>query len=243
MIKNKVLESICDSIRNGTHFKLSRELKVQSDKVIAEMLSITYVSDPTNVTSSKSSINANHSTQSCEESKLVILESISPKNRVVIFGGGHVGQVVSLIAAFLGFDVEVIDDRIDIITRTRFPDPRIRLSLIDLTSEINEFMVNSNTSVVIVTRGHQHDEEYLRQVLQSSALYIGMIGSKRRVYSIFHRLEKDGFAKQELRRVHAPIGLKIGAKSPQEIGLAIMAEVISHREGYCMKGDCPTKRS
>jgi xanthine dehydrogenase accessory factor len=169
---------------------------------------------------------------------ITITENVLPRYKLLIFGAGHVGQSVGLIGAFLGYDVEVFDDRSDILNRSRFPDGRIKLSLVNLKDRLGGLRIDSGCSIVIVTRGHKYDEYCLRFLLGSPANYIGMIGSKRRVNSILNKLREEGFRQEDIGRVHAPIGLKIGAISPQEIGLAIMAEVIAHREGCCVREDC-----
>jgi xanthine dehydrogenase accessory factor len=156
-----------------------------------------------------------------------IIDAIRPKPSMVIYGAGHVGQALATIGALIGYEVTVVDDREEFLSRSRLPDHRIKLIRSAFSDAVKEINVTSNTAVVIVTRGHQYDEICLRGVVGSRASYIGMIGSKRRVFSVFKRLEQDGVAVGELERIHAPIGLPIGAVSPQEIAVAIMAEVIS----------------
>lgn len=156
----------------------------------------------------------------------VIVELVRDKLRVVIFGAGHVGQAVALMSAILGYHVTVIDDREEFASRKRLPDPAINLMVSDYKLASERLDLASNTAVVIVTRGHQHDEACLRSVVRSEARYIGMIGSKRRVLAVLDRLTREGFSRDELMRVHAPIGLRIGARSPQEIAVSIVAEII-----------------
>lgn len=156
------------------------------------------------------------------------IEIIKPKLELLIFGAGHVGQAVALIGALMGYDVTVVDDREEFASRRRLPDPRIRLLVSDYESAASKLTISSGTAVVIVTRGHQHDEVCLKSVVGSKATYLGMIGSRRRVLSVFKKLVEDGVSEQDLQRVHAPIGLRIGAKTPQEIAVSILAEVIDH---------------
>ena len=156
-----------------------------------------------------------------------VIDVIRPKAALVIFGAGHVGQAVALIGALAGYDVTVVDDREEFLSRSRLPDKQIRLTKCDFNNAVRDIKLTRNTAVVIVTRGHQYDEMCLRSVVGSSAGYIGMIGSKRRVSSVFAKLKQDGVAAEELALVHAPIGLSIGARSPQEIAVAIVAEIIS----------------
>jgi xanthine/CO dehydrogenase XdhC/CoxF family maturation factor len=156
-----------------------------------------------------------------------VIDAIRPKPSLVIYGAGHVGQALATMGALVGYDVTVVDDREEFLSRSRLPDHRIKLMRSGFSEAVREIDVTSNTAVIIVTRGHQYDEICLRGAVGSRASYIGMIGSKRRVLSVFKRLEQDGVPAGELERVHAPIGLSIGAVSPQEIAVAIMAEVIS----------------
>lgn len=165
-----------------------------------------------------------------EQGSLVTLaiEIIKPKLELLIFGAGHVGQAVALIGALIGYDVTVVDDREEFASRKRLPDPRIGLLVSDYASAAGKLTISSSTVIVIVTRGHQYDELCLKNVVGSNAVYIGMIGSRRRVLSVFKKLAGEGFSERDLQRVHAPIGLRIGAKSPQEIAVSILAEIIDH---------------
>ena len=156
-----------------------------------------------------------------------IIDVIRPKPSLVVFGAGHVGQAVALIGALTGYDVTVVDDREEFLSRSRIPDNQIRLTKCDFNDAVRDISLTRSTAVVIVTRGHQYDEMCLRSVVGSSAGYIGMIGSKRRVLSVFAKLKQDGVPAERLELVHAPIGLSIGARSPQEIAVAIVAEIIS----------------
>lgn len=154
------------------------------------------------------------------------IEIIRPKLELLVFGGGHVGQAVALIGALMGYDVTVIDDREEFASRQRLPDPRIELLVTDYATLADKLAISSNSAVVIVTRGHQYDELCLKNTINSQAGYIGMIGSRRRVLSVFKKLASEGYSESALQRVHAPIGLRIGARSPQEIAVAIIAEII-----------------
>lgn len=156
------------------------------------------------------------------------IEIIKPKLELLVFGAGHVGQAVALIGALVGYDVTVVDDREEFASRERLPDPRIGLLVSDYASAAGKLTISSGSVVVIVTRGHQYDELCLKSVVGSSAVYVGMIGSRRRVLSVFKKLAAEGYSERDLQRVHAPIGLRIGARSPQEIAVSILAEIIDH---------------
>jgi xanthine dehydrogenase accessory factor len=164
-------------------------------------------------------------TTSGEQLKIAI-EAIRPKARVVIFGGGHVGHALATMSMLAGYGVLVIDDREAFASRERLPDTRIDLLVAPFPEAARNVQITTNTAIVIVTRGHQHDEICLRAVANSNARYIGMIGSRRRVISVFKKLAESGIPQGKLDRVHAPIGLRIGARSPQEIAVAILGEII-----------------
>jgi len=156
------------------------------------------------------------------------VEIIKPKLELIVFGAGHVGQAVAMIGALLGYRVTAVDDREEFASRKRLRDPTIELLVSDYANAMEKLTISPSTAVVIVTRGHQYDELCLKNVISSNAGYIGMIGSRRRVVSVFKKLAGEGFAEAAFQRVHAPIGLRIGAKSPQEIAVAILAEIIDH---------------
>ena len=161
----------------------------------------------------------------------VVGESLESSAQLYVFGAGHVGQAVAAIGALVGYNVIVVDDRGEFLGRERFPNVSIRLVKEKYDRISASMWIPSNSAVVIVTRGHQYDEICLEQILKTEARYIGMIGSRRRVLSIFDRLLARGVRGEALKRVHAPIGIKIGAVSPQEIAVAIIAEVISVMNG------------
>ena len=159
-------------------------------------------------------------------SKLII-ERITGRPSIFIFGAGHVGQALALTSTLLGYEVVVVDDRAEFASRKRLPDTRIKLIVDDFDKAIKSLPMGTRSAAVIVTRGHQFDEICLENLLRLPLSYLGMIGSKRRVMSIFKRLSQQGFADSDLSKVHAPVGLSIGARSPQEIAIAILAEIIA----------------
>jgi xanthine dehydrogenase accessory factor len=161
----------------------------------------------------------------------LLFEISRPPPEMIICGGGHVGQAVAKAARLVDFNVTVIDDRTDFASREKFPDPRISLIADDFVEALHSLKITPATHLVIVTRGHRHDEICLREVIDKPARYIGMIGSRRRTTTIRERLRREGVAVEYLRRVHAPIGLDIGAQSPEEIALAILAEIVMVRRG------------
>jgi len=158
----------------------------------------------------------------------VFVEPVLPPAILYIFGAGHVAINLSKTAANAGFDVIVTDDRSSYATTERFPDAREVHSL-DFEQAAQQFDPNESSYVVIVTRGHRDDMRILRWAVQTRARYVGMIGSKRKVIEIFKTLQKEGLSADLFDRVHAPIGLDIGAITPEEIAVAITAELIAVR--------------
>lgn len=161
----------------------------------------------------------------------LLFEIARPPLELIICGGGHVGQAIAKLAALLDFKITVIDDRADFAARDKFPDERVRLLANDFVAALRSLRITPVTHIVIVTRGHRHDEICLHEVIDKPARYIGMIGSRRRTTTIRERLKRAGIAPELLRRVHAPIGLDIGALTPEEIALAILAEIVLVRRG------------
>jgi xanthine dehydrogenase accessory factor len=161
----------------------------------------------------------------------LLFEISRPPLEMVICGGGHVGQAVARAARLLDFMVTVIDDRADFASHEKFPDREIRLIADDFTNALRSLKIVPVTHIVIVTRGHRHDEICLREVIDKPARYIGMIGSRRRTTTIREHLRREGVAAELLHRIHAPIGLNIGAQTPEEIALSIIAEIVLVRRG------------
>lgn len=161
----------------------------------------------------------------------LLFEIARPPQEMIICGGGHVGQAVARAARLLDFTVTVIDDRADFASREKFPDPSIRLIADDFVTALRTLRLTPASHVVIVTRGHKHDEICLREVIDQPVRYLGMIGSRRRTTTIREHLRRQGVDPLHLRQVHAPIGLDIGAQTPEEIALAILAEIVLVRRG------------
>jgi len=162
------------------------------------------------------------------ESEDVIIELIPAAPPLIIFGGGHVGKVVSRCAALVGFRVTVVDDRRAFANKERFPEAENTLcEAFDMAFQ--RLPITSSTYVVIATRGHRHDEIVLEKVLQYGTKYVGMIGSRRKILIALDRLRGLGVSEDSLSKVHAPIGLNIGARTAEEIGISIAAELIAVR--------------
>lgn len=163
----------------------------------------------------------------------IFIDPVYPQERVIILGGGHIALPLVSMAKLLNYQVTVIDDRPLFAAADRFPQADL-VRCEDFSKAIREMSFDRNTYVIIITRGHQHDQTCLAEVLrQPQPAYIGMIGSKRKVSALFAELRKLGCDQESLDRVYAPIGLDIGAQTPEEIALSIMAEVVMvNRYGF-----------
>jgi xanthine dehydrogenase accessory factor len=157
----------------------------------------------------------------------VFVEPILPQPMVVLFGGGHVSMAVAKSAAAAGFGVSVVDDREAFANAQRFPMAQEIYTSYEEAFE--KIQPNESTYLVIVTRGHKEDMRVLAWAVRTGARYVGMIGSKRKVISVYKALQKEGYREEEFERVYAPMGLDIGALSPEEIAISIAAELISVR--------------
>jgi xanthine dehydrogenase accessory factor len=157
----------------------------------------------------------------------VFVEPILPQPVVYLFGGGHVSTAVAKAAQAAGFGIAVIDDRETFANSTRFPMAQeIFTSFDDAFQKLNP---NGSSYLVIVTRGHKEDMRVLAWAVRTHARYVGMIGSRRKVLSVYKALEKEGYRMDEFGRVFAPMGLEIGALSPEEIALSIVSELVAVR--------------
>ena len=166
----------------------------------------------------------------------ILFERIEAEPRLVIAGAGHVGASLARLAARVGFQVMLIDDRAEFVDRKLFSEASDQaITLIaaeNWQASVREAIDNGRgVSVAIVTRGHKQDEECLRAAVAARPDYVGMIGSKRRTNIVLDKLREEGCDQNELKKVRAPIGLDIGAVSPEEVALAILAEIVTERHG------------
>jgi xanthine dehydrogenase accessory factor len=158
----------------------------------------------------------------------IFVEPVLPIPVVFLFGAGHVAHSIYKVARVAGFDVVVTDDRETYASRERFPDAR-EIHADDFERVTAQLAPSENSFVVIVTRGHRDDMRVLAWAVNTNARYIGMIGSKRKTISIYRELEAQGIPAEKFERVHAPIGLDIGAITPEEIAVSVVAEMIAVR--------------
>ena len=161
---------------------------------------------------------------------VLIIEPVQGVPPLVVFGGGHVAKYVARAASMAGFSVTIVDDRESYASPERFPDAD-RTIVADFPNALEGIDITSSTYILIMTRGHQHDEEILGQALKTPAKYIGMIGSKRKVMTTFEHLLEQQHTEEELGRVYAPVGLDIGALTAEEIAISVVAELVSIRRG------------
>lgn len=163
------------------------------------------------------------------EDTRVLVDRIRKLKTLYCFGAGHVAMPTAHLAALTGFRVVVIDDRAEFANAERFPEANKILVINDFNRALDGLEIDEDSSIVIVTRGHQYDRTVLEQSLGSSASYIGMISSHRKRAAIYEALMANGFEKEQLERVHSPIGINIGGETPEEIAVSIVAELISER--------------
>lgn len=164
------------------------------------------------------------------QDNLVFFEPLTPSPTLLILGAGHVGIALAKLAQFIGFQIAVQDDRLEFTTPERFPAGTQILPL-SFADALKDFPTLSNLYIALVTRGYQYDLEALNLLLRlpQKPYYLGMIGSRRRVKTVFDNLEEKGIPPQLFQQIHAPIGLDIGALTPEEIAVSICAELIQIR--------------
>ncbi|HXE91399.1 MAG TPA: XdhC/CoxI family protein [Terriglobales bacterium] len=158
----------------------------------------------------------------------VFVEPVLPPATLYLFGAGHVGQHLAKVARIAGFEVVVTDDREAYANRERFPEAD-QIHAEDFEQVMARLEPNESSYIVIVTRGHRDDMRVLRWAVETRARYVGMIGSRRKMIAICRELERQGVAREKLERVYSPVGLDIGAIAPEEIAVAIVAELIAVR--------------
>ena len=160
----------------------------------------------------------------------IFVEGYTTPPTLVLMGGGHVNKAVSLLAATMDFRTYVIDDRPEFANTERFPEVT-GIVVSDYSAGLSSVPVNRNTAIVIATRGHRYDDSALAAAVRTDAGYIGLLGSKRKTLEIYKSLLKENVPHERIREVRAPIGLNIGAVTPEELAVSIMAEIIMVRRG------------
>jgi xanthine dehydrogenase accessory factor len=164
----------------------------------------------------------------------VFIEPIEPAPHLYVVGAGHIGQELARMAHQVGFRVHVVDDREKFANAGRFPDAD-EVAVADIPAWLAETTLEPRSYAVIVTRGHRHDLAALRALAGRDLRYLGLIGSRAKVERVFEALRGEGVGAEELGRVHAPVGLDIGAVTPAEIAVSICRLEAPHVAAACMR--------
>jgi len=165
-----------------------------------------------------------------QSGELYFIDPVRPRSSLVIFGCGHISLPLARMASEVQFGVTVVDDREAFANRERFPAAQ-RVLRTPFAEAFDWLTIHRSSYLTILTRGHLFDREVLRRALETPAAYVGMIGSRRKIRTIFESLVEEGFSRERLDTVHTPIGLDIGAQTPEEIALSIAAELVQVRAG------------
>ena len=160
----------------------------------------------------------------------MFVEGFTTPPTLVIMGGGHVGKATSRLAHILGFRIYVVDDRPEFANKERFPEAEETV-VADYSRGLDNIPINANTFILAATRGHRYDDLALEAAVKTPASYIGLLGSRRKTIMIYQRLAAEGISPERLKAVRAPVGLDIGALTPDELAVSIMAEIIMHQHG------------
>ncbi len=166
----------------------------------------------------------------------IFIEPILPDPQVVIFGAGHLGLAIAESAHRVGFEITICDDRETFANRERFPMAD-NVVVSPFESSLAGTRINNNTYILIVTRGHRYDRIVLEQAIQTEARYVGMVGSRRKIQIVVQNLLQKGYAPDLFDKLYAPIGIDIGSETPEEIAVAVVAELIALRRGAHRRSD------
>lgn len=167
----------------------------------------------------------------------ILVEPYFPEPRLIILGGGHIAKPLAEFGSRVGFLVTVVDDRPKFANKSRFPEAQ-KVICDSFNNCFSKLDLNESSSVVIVTRGHRNDMDCLKQVLNYKTAYTGMIGSKHRVNIVKEQLLNEGYGEKLINKINAPIGIEIGAITPEEIAISIIAQIISFRRRLGTSTDC-----
>ncbi len=167
----------------------------------------------------------------CGGTVLVYIEPVLLEPHLVILGAGHVGKALTKLARFSGYRVTVVDDRQEYANRENIPDAT-DLAVRDFEKAFDEMDIEQQTFIVVATRGHNHDLDAVKAALRTRADYVGLLGSRRKKGLLCNALRESGFSKTDIDRVIIPVGLDIGSRTPEEISVSIMAQIIERRNVY-----------
>lgn len=165
-----------------------------------------------------------------DDGSKIYVEGFTTPPTLILMGGGHVNKAISNLAATLGFRIFVVDDRPEFANKERFPEAEA-VVVANYEEGLNKLKVNSNSYIVVATRGHKYDDLALSSAIQTPARFVGLLGSKRKSILIYKNLLDNDVPVERIQEVHAPIGLNIGALTPEELAVSIMAEIIMVRRG------------
>ena len=166
----------------------------------------------------------------CGGSAEVFIKVFAPTEKLLIVGGGHIALELYQLGQLLGYHTSIFEDREDFLNLDRFPKAD-ELILGKIEDKLRTYPIDANCYIVIVTRGHKYDEIALEAVVNRGAAYIGMIGSRNKTEHVMTNLQEKGIGKEDLEKVYAPIGLKLGGETPMDIGFSILAEIQLIRYG------------
>lgn len=167
---------------------------------------------------------------SLSDDRRMLVERLAPAPRLLVFGAGHVGSAIAVAATTAGFRVVVVDDRPEFADPVRFP-ASVTVCAVPAHDALERFAISAADAIVIATRGHRHDALILERVAGSAASYVGLLGSRRKKAVVTKALAASGVPSEALERVHVPVGLAIGAVTPEEIAVSVVAELIAWRRG------------
>lgn len=161
-----------------------------------------------------------------------VLDDFVNHDTAYLFGGGHVSLALEPVLRHIGFDTVVIDDRAEYANDERFPKAVKTIVVDTFKNAFDQITCDENSYIVIVTRGHAGDLDVLREALKQNRAYVGMIGSRKKIQTLYDILKSEGVTQEELDKVYSPIGENIYAETPEEIGVSIAAELIKVRAGH-----------
>ncbi len=158
------------------------------------------------------------------------IEGYTSPPKLILVGGGHVSKAISSLADKLGFHVYVTDDRIEFANKERFPESKQTIAM-EPEDALKQINITKNSFIVVATRGHRYDSDALASAAKTAASYVGLLGSKRKIILIYEDLVKMGIPKDRITELRAPIGIEINARTPDEIAISILAEMLMFRLG------------
>ena len=209
---------------------LGAKLLLRADGTVSGTLGSETLDEPALEVARRVAAIGNTESVSTDDGAEIFVEGFTTPPTLVMVGGGHVGKATADLAHFLGYRVYVVDDRPEFSNDGRFPyAEQTVVTPYEYWSDL--LSINVNTFVVVATRGHRYDDMALESALKTRARYIGLLGSRRKTLMIYRRLLEQGATKERIREVYAPIGLNIGALTPEEIAVSIMSEVVMVRRG------------